>query len=47
VALEKLTYGQGTLAPELSIEYPEKVPIPVQNGHKTVTSREEKQAQKT
>jgi hypothetical protein len=44
-ALGRLTYGQGTLAPAHMVEYPATVGIPVQDGHKMVTSQEEKKAQ--
>jgi integrase len=41
-ALAKLSYGQGTLAPDHVVEYPEGGGFSVQNGHRSVTGEERK-----
>jgi integrase len=43
-ALGKLSYGQGALAPDHVVEYPAGDRNSVQNGHRTVTSAEERKA---
>jgi hypothetical protein len=42
-ALGKLSYGQGTLAPDHVVEYPGKSGFSVQDGHALVTSEQEKE----
>ena len=44
-ALGKLSYGAGAVAPDHIIEYPGASGNPVQNGHRTVTSPEERKAE--
>lgn len=41
-ALGKLTYGQGTLAPDHIVEYPAESGNAVQNGHQPVTDTEKR-----
>jgi hypothetical protein len=43
-ALAKLTYGQGTLAPEHVVEYPAVKGKTVPIGHQPVTGEKERQA---